>query len=243
MDAGSERMQDKKTAVGFLRGLRTGIPIAIGYVPSALACGILSRSAGLTLCESAFMSAVVYAGSSQFAALNLINIRVSLPEIVLAAAVLNMRYILMTSSLSCKFLPSMKAWEKILVCSMITDESFSLASMLEEDLLAPSFMLGLNIIGYVMWIMGTVLGFIGTAIFPQSVQDSMGIAIYALFIGLLVPSIRNNKAGLLVAASAMALSALIKWAPCFASVNRGMAIMIAAVAASSLGVLIYPKGD
>lgn len=229
-----------KVARGFGYGLRTGTPIALGYIPSAIACGILCQTAGLTAFESLFMSLIVFAGASQFVALNLLIIGSSIPEIVLATAVLNMRHIMLSSSIARRLTPDISALKKSWICFELTDESFSVASMQKEPLLAPEFMFGLNIVGHCTWVIGTLLGFYGTSVLPQNVQESMGIALYALFIGLLLPSMRKSRPALIVAVSGMALSALIKWTPCLTEINRGIAIMTATGLAAILGAVLFP---
>jgi 4-azaleucine resistance transporter AzlC len=186
------------------------------------------------------MSLVVFAGASQFVALNLIMIGSSFPEIVLATAVLNMRHIMMSSSLARRLVPGIGALKKSWICFELTDESFSVASMQKEPLLAPEFMFGLNIVGHVSWVSGTLLGYYGTSVMPQNLQDSMGIALYALFLGLLMPSVRKSRPALVVAAAGMAASALIKWTPYFTGLNRGIAIMTATGIAALIGALLFP---
>ncbi len=146
----------------------------------------------------------------------------------------------MSSSIARRLVPGIGALKKSWICFELTDESFSIASMQKEPLLAPEFMFGLNIVGHCTWVTGTVLGFYGTSVLPQNVQDSMGIALYALFIGLLLPSVRKSRPALIVAASGMALSALIKWTPFFADMNRGIAIMTATGLAALIGAIIFP---
>lgn len=235
-------MTEKTTARGFRYGLRRGTAIAIGYIPSALACGILCKTAGLTAFESLFMSVIVFAGASQFVALNLLMVGAAIPEIVLATAVLNARHIILSSAIAPRLEHGTGALQKLIIGAGVTDESFSVAAMQPEDILAPDFMYGLNLPGYFAWWSGTLAGYIGTAFLPQGVQDSMGIAIYALFIGLLVPGIRKNRAALTVAAIAMALSAYIKWTPCLASMNKGIAVMLTTGAAAAFGAVVFPLG-
>lgn len=231
-------------AQGFLKGLRAGAPIAVGYLPSAMAFGILARTAGLTECETIFMSCVVYAGASQFVAVNLYMLGAALPEIVLATLVLNMRLIMMSSAISKKMLPGIGRLAKMWIGFELTDESFSVLAMRTEDKLSADFQIGVNFLGHWTWTLGSLIGWLGTSILPNSVQDSMGIAIYALFIGLLIPSIRRNRKGLIVAAAAMALSAFIKWTPCLnAMLNRGFAIMLAAGAAALFGAIAAPVSE
>ncbi len=233
--------REQSVARGFINGVKTGSPIAIGYIPSAVAFGILAKTAGLTVWESLFMSAVVFAGASQFVAVNLHMLGAALPEIILATWVLNLRHVMMSFALAKKFLPETSLPKKAWMCFEITDESFSVAAMQKEDKLSSEFEMGLNLPGHLTWTLGTALGWVGTAFLPDAVQDSMGIAVYALFIGLLVPAAKKNRGGMVVAAVAMALSAYIKWVPCInAMLNKGLAIMLTAGIAALLGAVIFP---
>lgn len=232
-----EKEEDNRDEVarGFINGVKTGMPIAFGYIPSAVACGILANSAGLLPMEGLFMSVIVFAGASQFVALNLIMIGAGFPEIVLATAILNARHVMFTSSIARRLLPGVSALKKACVGFAITDESFSVASAQKVRFFTPEYLMGLNIVGQLAWAGGTLLGFLGASVLPQAVQKSMGIAIYALFIGLLVPMVRHNRPGLVVAAAAMALSAFFKWTPLFRGLNAGLMIMFATSLAALLG--------
>lgn len=243
MDKDFEQDNDSNTASGFVNGLKAGVPIAVGYIPSAVACGILCRTAGLTAAESVFMSFIVFAGSSQFVALNLLLIGAGQLEIVLATALLNMRHIMMSSVLARRLKPQISAIKRVLIYFEMTDESFSVAAMRKEPLLSSEFMFGLNIQGHFTWTFGTLAGYLGTSFLPKSVQDSMGIAIYALFIGLLIPSVQKNRPALITTSIAMGLSAFIKWTPIFSSMNRGLAMMAAAGASALLAAALFPLGE
>lgn len=238
-----ERNEEKEASIahGFLNGIRTGAPIALGYIPSAVAFGILAKTASLTIWECLFMSAVVFAGASQFVAVNLYMVGAAMPEIVLATWILNLRHAMMSSALAKRFLPSATLAQKAWMCFEMTDESFSVAAMQKQKYLSHEFEMGINLPGHFTWTFGSALGWFGTAFLPDAVQDSMGIAIYALFIGLLIPSVKGNKAGLVVTATAMALSAYVKWVPCIsANLNKGLAIMLTAGLAATLGAVIFP---
>lgn len=236
-----DKTQD--TARGFINGVKTGTPIAAGYIPSAVACGILANSAGLLPMEGLFMSFIVFAGASQFVALNLIMTGAAFPEIILATAVLNARHVMFASSIARRLRPGVSALQKAWIGFEITDESFSVASAQKERYFAPEFLMGLNIVGHVTWVTGTFMGYLGAAALPPGVQKSMGIAIYALFIGLLVPMVRKNRVGLAVTAAAMALSAFIKWTPLFSGINSGLMIMLATGLAALLGAYLRRPGS
>lgn len=225
-------------ARGFINGVKTGAPIAAGYIPSAVACGILADSAGLLPLEGLFMSFIVFAGASQFVALNLIMTGAAFPEIILATAVLNARHVMFASSIARRLPPGVSALKKAWIGFEITDESFSVAAAQKERYFAPEFLIGLNTVGHATWVSGTFMGFLGAAALPTGVQKSMGIAIYALFIGLLAPIARKNRVGLVVAVTAMALSAFIKWTPLFSGINSGLMIMLATSLAALLGAYL-----
>lgn len=241
MDRFSGEKNEYLVARGFAKGMKAGTPIAIGYIPSAAACGILANSAGLTAMEGLFMSLIVFAGASQFITLNLLIIGATLPEIVLAAAVLNARLIMFSSSIARRLLPEASALKKVWIGFELTDESFSVATTRKEHLLAPEFMMGLNLPGHVAWVSGTLLGYLGAAALPIGIQKSMGIAIYALLIGLLMPMVKNNSRGLFVAAIAMFVSAFLKWAPFFKGLNAGVILMLATCAAALIGAYSQHK--
>lgn len=229
-------------AYGFFRGVKTGTPLALTYIPGAFAFGILAKTAALTMWESAFMSLIVFAGASQFVAVNLLTLGTPTFEILIAVAVLNMRHLLMSSSMAKRIVPKISFLEKFWMFFEMTDESFSLASMQEEELLSPKFVIGLNLPLHFTWVLGTFLGWLGGSALPDSLQESMGMAIYAIFIGLLVPSIRKNQKAITVTIIAMSLSAYIKWVPCLSKmINKGLSIMITAGAAALFGAIVFPK--
>jgi len=122
----------------------------------------------------------------------------------------------------------------------MTDESFSVAAMQKERMLSAEFMFGLNIVGHCTWTLGTLLGYFSTSVLPESIQESMGMALYALFIGLLVPSVRKSMPALVVALTSMVLSSFIKYMPFLSALNRGVSIIAAAGVAALIGAVVFP---
>lgn len=230
-------------ARGFINGVKAGLPIAISYLPPAVACGILSNAAGLTTAEGVFMSLIVFAGASQFVAMKLLALGVSFPEIILATGVLNARLVMYSSSFSRRLLPGAGTISKAWTGFQLTDESFSVMAARPERYLAPEFCMGLNLPGHLLWVAGTFLGYMGASFMPAGLQKSMGVAIYALFIGLLAPIVKKNRRGLVVATAAMSLSAFFKWAPLLSGMNVGVMIMSATGLASLLGAYLLQRGS
>ncbi|HSU80107.1 MAG TPA: AzlC family ABC transporter permease [Candidatus Angelobacter sp.] len=176
---------------GYKRGLKAGLPIAIGYLPIALTFGLLSKTYGLPFMDSVGMSLFVFAGASQFMALSMLTMGTSGFELILATFVINIRHLLMSASISEKSTPEAK-WKKAFYAFGITDETFSVAS-LSKDELTSSYMYGLITMAYGSWVVSTGIGFgIGSSL-PHILQKSMGIALYAMFIGLIVPSLKKHR--------------------------------------------------
>lgn len=241
-----ERVQEtagrRNVTGGFSAGAKKSLPVIIGMVPSAMAFGILAKTAGLSIWESLFMSAVVFAGASQFAALNMLMIGVSMADILITTALLNARHIMMGSSISQRMERGINPFEKFALFFFLTDESFSIASLQEAEIVTPGFLWGVQLPIFLTWNALTLCGYIGTAFLPRDLQSSMGIAIYALFLAIIIPAARRSRAALIVTLSAMTLSALLKWLPIFAQLNRGLAIIISAGAAAVIGALLFPTG-
>lgn len=224
-----------------IEGARVGIPIAIGYIPIAITFGLISKSSNIPNLISIFMSLSVFAGASQFIGVNLIASGASAVEIVMTTFILNFRHFLMSSSLSQKIENS--ATKKLLsvLAFGITDETFAVASLREEEKINPWFLLGLNSIAFTSWVLGTCIGiFIGDAL-PEELKSSMNIALYAMFIGLLIPEIKNSKPAFLVSSIAILINCLLKWMPVFSFISTGWSIIISTIIAAFIGAALYSK--
>lgn len=226
---------------GFSAGVKAGVPIAVGYLPIAVTFGLLARSLGVPAYGAMAMSLIVFAGASQFVGVNLFALGASTPEIVLATFVLNFRHFIMSSALSRRFRAGTPRPLLGLLAFGVTDESFSVASLRDERFLGPAFVLGLNSVGYCAWNVGTFLGVFLAASVPETLQNSMGIALYAMFVGLLVPSLRRGRPVLFVVFVAMAVNGLFSWLPALAALSGGWGIMASTLAAAVFGAWVFPR--
>ena len=179
-----------KTQTEFRKGLQSGITLAIGYAPVAMTFGLLAKTTGLTIIEAVLMSMIVFAGAAQFISLSLLTLGTGAFEIILTTFIVNIRHFLMSTVLNEKSEDDHLLF-KVIYSFGITDESFSVASMKDGEI-GKSFMFGLNGISYLSWVVFTGLGFFLGAGLPQILQESMSVALYAMFIGLLVPSMKNS---------------------------------------------------
>jgi len=237
----SERSVISETRLMFFEGIKAGIPIAIGYIPIAITFGLLAKSTGIPNSTAAMMSFWVYAGASQFVAVNLLALNATYWEIVLTTFIINFRHFLMSASLSRRIeQPTSKKW-MALISFGITDETFTVASTRNEQRLSPVFVLGLNLVAFGTWNAGTWAGvFLGTGL-PESIQTSMGIALYAMFIGLLIPSLKKSRPLFIVSMFAVVINSILYWVPLFSSFSMGWRVITATVLASAAGAVFFLK--
>ncbi|OGX78994.1 branched-chain amino acid ABC transporter permease [Exiguobacterium sp. SH31] len=223
----------------FRSGMRAGIPVAVGYIPIAIAFGLLAKSFDMPNVITLAMSLFIFAGASQFIGIQLIMAGSMYWEIVLTTFILNLRHFLMSASLSQRIETTSNRFLAAIAFG-VTDETFSVASTRNEATRG-HFVLGLNLIAFFAWNVGTWIGVFLAFGLPQSVQASMGIALYAMFIGLLVPSL-TRKPVIVVAALAVVTQAVLYWgvAP-FIPLSSGLSIIIATIVAAGVGALLYEQ--
>lgn len=217
-------------------GLMVGLPLTLGYFPVAMAFGLLAKNTGISFQDTSLFSILVYAGASQFMALDLILAGVSFSSIILATFLLNLRHMVMSASLSLKFEDFNKRWLALIALG-ITDESFSVLSFTKGKLSLP-FILALQISGYFSWLAGTMLGHLVGEILPQSLQASLGIGLYAMFAALLVPEIKKSRNVLALSAISGSIYILLFKSGKF---TTGWDIILAIIISSALGVAILDK--
>ena len=211
----------------FMSGLRAGVSIAIGYFPVAVTFGLLSKSSGLSLAENFSMSLIVYAGAAQYIALNLLSLGIGIAEIILATFILNSRHFLMSASIQARAAKE-PLWKKLIYAFWITDETFSVASMKPGKITA-GFMFGLGGIAYGSWLLSTLLGYLFGASLPDVLKESMGIALYAMFIALLMPALSKSRKILTLALSGAGLNFLFTY---FELLSTGWSLITSALLAS-----------
>jgi 4-azaleucine resistance transporter AzlC len=209
----------------FLAGVKAGISIAIGYLPIALTFGLLAKGTGLTFIETVSMSVFVFAGASQYISLSLLSAGISGLEIVFTTFIVNIRHILMGMTINEKAIDR-NPFTKLIYAFGITDETFTVASTKRDKIKAP-FMFGLILMAYGSWVVNTGLGHLVGASLPNALQQSMSIALYAMFIGLLIPAAKKHIKFLTLAIVAGLLNSLLS-----IYISNGWAIVISTVSAA-----------
>jgi len=185
-------------------GMKEGFPIFIGYFPVAVAFGLLAKSVPLKIVETGLFSAIVFAGASQFIAASMLLSGASVASIIVTTFLINSRHFLLSASVAAR-LTGTRRWFWLAAFG-VTDETFAVATTRREPYGTP-FLLGLNATAWLGWLSGTVTGYFAGGYLPSKIQLAMGILLYVMFLGILMPEVRRDKKVLIVAI----LSGAIHW--------------------------------
>ena len=221
----------------FWKGIKDGVPIALGYLSVAFGFGILSVSMGLSVLQAVGISASNLTSAGQVAGVEIIAAGGTLIEIILTQIVINIRYSLMGISLSQKLDPSFGTLQRLIVSFGITDEIFAV-SYAQKGKIKPVYMYGLIIIAFLGWTMGTLVGAAAGAVLPESILSAMGLLLYAMFVAIIIPAARDDRGVVFTIAAAACLSVMFKYL--FTSLSGGFAVIISAVVAAALAAWLFP---
>ena len=223
----------------FRMGLRDGMPIALGYLSVSFAFGIFATGAGLSVYEALLISMFNVTSAGQLAAVPIIASMGSFIELALTQLVINLRYALMSISLSQKLGPSMRLRDRFLVSFVNTDEVFAVSSG-KVGKVGRKYMYGLILAPYLGWSLGTLFGAIAGNVLPVLIVSALGIAIYAMFMAIVIPFARSGLKPFLCIITAAAISIALYYLPAFSSVASGFKIIINAVVTSFIFALAAP---
>ncbi len=226
----------------FLKGILDGLPIAIGYLSVSFAFGIFSVESGLGILEAILISMTNVTSAGQLAAVPIIAGGGAYLELAATQLVINMRYALMSVSLSQKLNPDVRLFDRFIISFVNTDEVFAVASS-NKGLVKRSYLYGLILTPYAGWTLGTLLGAVAGNILPAIVISSLGVAIYAMFVAIVVPEAKNNQNTAMCVLFAVALSFVFSFCPGLNKIPQGFVIIICAVAASALFAIARPIAE
>ena len=223
----------------FKKGLRDGIPIALGYLSVSFTFGMAAAAGGLPTLYTLAVSMTNLTSAGQFAGLSLLLAGGSYAEMALTQLVINLRYALMSVSLSQKLDKSVRLLERLLIAFGNTDEIFAVATG-QGAQVGSRYMFGLIATPYVGWALGTFLGSAAASLLPASLRSALGIAIYAMFLAIFIPPMKKSGAVTVVVLTAAALSCAFHYIPALQAVSSGFVIILCAVSAAAVGALIKP---
>ena len=224
----------------FFKGLKDGIPVALGYLSVSFGFGILAVRAGLSILAAVGISVTNLTSAGQAAGVGIIAAGGTLFEMILTQFVINIRYSLMGLSLSQKLDSSFGIPQRLIVSYGITDEIFAVAFS-QEGKLSPKYMYGLILISFLGWSLGTLMGAAAGHILPDSLTSAMGIVLYGMFLAIIIPASRKNRGVLTAVCVAAVFSMLFEYVITF--VSSGFAIIISAVISAAICAFLFPINE
>lgn len=221
------------------RGFRDGIPIALGYIAVSFTFGIAAKSAGLTAFKAILMSATNLTSAGQFASLGLIQASVSYLEMAVTQFIINLRYCLMSCSLSQKLSSDTASIHRFFMASGISDEIFGV-SVSTEGKLNPFYTYGVMSVAIPGWVFGTLLGIVSGNILPARALSALGVALYGMFLAIIIPPAKSNKILCGIILISMVLSLAFAKLPVLSRISSGFRIIILTVVIAGLAAFLFP---
>lgn len=221
------------------RGIRDGIPIAVGYFSVSFTFGMMAVQSGISPFHAVLISLLNLTSAGQFAGLTVIVSNASLMEMALTQLVVNIRYALMSVSLSQKLDDSVKMRSRLLIAYGNTDEIFAMASS-KPGTVGAKYLYGLILLPVLGWVGGTLAGAVASTLLPGTVISALGVALYGMFIAIVVPPAKEHKEVRTVVLIALLLSCAFYYLPVLRQVSSGFMIIICTVAAAAVGAVLFP---
>lgn len=234
-----QTMEQQNDRISFLKGMRDGVPIALGYFAVAFTLGITAGKAGMNALQSSLMSALMLASAGEFAAISMIGSGAGVMEMIVTTVVINMRYLLMSSALSQKVQQNRSFLHRIFMSYAVTDEIFGI-SMTVPGKLNPFYQYGAASVAAPGWVIGTFLGTVVGMVLPAPVMSAMSVAIYGMFLAVVVPPVRKNKIIAAVVVISMSVSLLFQSIPRLKNISSGFQIILLTVLISAAAAILFP---
>lgn len=223
----------------FINGIKDGMPICLGYFSVSMAFGLTAVMSGIPVWSAILISLTNVTSAGQFAGINIILAGGSLIELLITTLIINMRYFLMSLSVSQKADANMSLLQRFFVSFGITDEIFAV-SMRHNRPLTALYMAGLILMPVIGWTGGTAVGAVANSLIPETVSSAMGIALYAMFIAIIIPPARENRSVLKAIMLAVLMSIVFTYVPVLKNISNGWSIIIITVAASAVCATFFP---
>ena len=237
-----EKKSESRSISWFARGLRDGIPICMGYFAVSFALGITARGIGMNALQAGLMSAGMVASAGEFAAIVLISSSAGIIEMMSTCIVVNLRYFLMSCSLSQKLSPDLPFYHRFLLPYCITDEIFGLSSAV-PGYLDPRYSYGMTIVSVAGWTTGTVLGVLLGNIMPPFIVNALSVSLYGMFLAIIIPPSRKDRFIAALVAVSMAASGLFSVLPLLKTISGGFKVIILTLLIAGAAAFIRPVDD
>ena len=226
----------------FQKGIKDGIPIGLGYFAVSFTFGIMAVSGGLSVWQATLISLVNLTSAGQFAGLGIILEGGTIWEMVLSQLIINLRYCLMSFSLGQKLRRDVPWAHRFVVAFGVTDEIFGVSAS-QPGKVHPFYNYGAMSVAIPGWTLGTLCGAVSGSVLPTMIMSPLSVAIYGMFLAIVIPPSKKNRAVLGVVLSAMAVSTLFKYAPVLKNISPGFAVIIITVLVAGTAAFLAPVRD
>lgn len=225
--------------INFKRGIQDGIPIGLGYFAVSFTFGMMAVSGGLTAWQAVLISLTNLTSAGQFAGLGIIIAGGSMWEMALTQLVINLRYCLMSFSLSQKLEKNISTGHRLAAAFGVTDEIFGVSAS-QEGRLSPWYNYGVMSMAIPGWTLGTLVGAVLGNVLPEFLVSALNVAIYGMFLAVIIPPAKKNKSVLGVVIGAMAISTVFAVVPVLNKVSSGFVIIITTLIVAGLAAHFSP---
>ena len=226
----------------FVSGMRDAIPIALGYLAVSFSLGIMAKKVGLNPFQSFLASLTCNASAGEYAVFSLIMVQASYVEVAIMTLIANARYLLMSCALSQKVTAQTSVFHRMAIAYDVTDEIFAI-SVSRPGYLNPNYSYGAITLAAPAWAIGTALGCMAGNLMPSRLVSAFGVALYGMFLAIIIPVGRKNKVVLGIVVLSFVLSYLSGVLPGISQVASGTRTIILTVAISAVAALLFPRPE
>ena len=235
-------MSRAKNSSDYLRGMKTGIPIGLGYFAVAFSLGITAKNAGLSAFSATITSLLLNASAGEYAAFTLMAADASYWEIAIMEFIANARYLLMACALSQRLSDKTSLFHRLIMGFAVTDEIFG-ASIAEPADVNHWYFFGMMTVAMPGWASGTGLGVIVGNILPANIVSALSVGLFGMFLAIVVPAAKKNKIVLGVVIVSMLASCACCYAPLISQLPEGVRLILLTVIISAIAALLFPVKD
>lgn len=226
----------------FCEGMRDGVPIALGYFAVSFSLGIAARKAGFTPLQGFLASLLNNASAGEYAAFALIMTNASYLEVAVITLIANARYLLMSCALAQRFAPDTPIWHRFVIGYDVTDELFGI-TIARPGNLDPYYTYGAILLAAPAWASGTALGIIAGNLLPLRAVSALSVALYGMFLAIIIPPARKSRIVAALVAVSFALSFACNYLPGIASLSDGTRTILLTVLISGAAAVLFPVKD
>ena len=222
-----------------IRGLRVGIPIAMGYMAVAFSLGIIAAKAGLSAPEGFLSSFFTRASAGEYGTYTLVAVQAAYVEVIAMCLVVNLRYMLMSAALSQKIAPGTSWVHRLLMACCVTDEIFGI-SIAHPGYTPPAYTYSAALISTLFWASGCAIGIVAGSLLPQPMVTALSMSLYGMFLAIIIPVVHNDRNVLYVLIASFVMSGLCALAPVVGQWSSGMRTVVLTIVISAVAAWLKP---